>query len=73
MKTPFKHKFVQIFGGTYYDNKNHDIANCYYYAGEIPLRINMKTYNIKRWVVLQWYTLKIFYYKVKIKWYENTM
>jgi hypothetical protein len=66
MKTHFKHKFVQIFGGSYYDNKNHEIANCYYYTGEIPLWINMKTYNIRHCVIRQWYSIQILYYVFRL-------
>lgn len=45
-----RHEFVKIFGGVYYDNKNHEIANCYSYAGNIPLFIHgikWKWTNIK--------------------------
>ena len=63
MKRSIRHEFVKIFGGSYYDDKNHEISNCYYYTGEVPMFIKCALSDIKRWFILQWYNIQIFYYK----------
>lgn len=61
-----KHTFVKIFGGTYYDNKNHEIANCYFYAGAIPLWIRQKIHKIWFFSVLLWLNIQILYCEIVI-------
>ena len=65
MKRSIRHEFVKIFGGTYYSDKNHEIADWYSYAGIIPSWIRCVTFDIKRWFILQWYKIQILYYKIR--------
>ena len=67
MKRSIRHEFVKIFGGTYYSDKNHEIADWYSYAGIIPSWIRCVTFNMKRWFILQWYKIQILYYKLREK------
>jgi hypothetical protein len=67
MRKSIRHEFVKIFGGIYYDNKNHEIANAYGYAGAVPLWIKCAMIDIRMWLILRWYDLKILYYTTIIK------
>ena len=66
MKRSIRHEFVKIFGGTYYDDKNHEIASCYSYAGTLPLWINHKIYRLKFRGTMLWYDIQILSYKIVI-------
>lgn len=62
-----KLEFVKVFGGTYYDNKDHEIANAYYFTGKIPLYIRGKLRNIKTWFLLRYLDFQILYLTIIIK------
>ena len=58
-----------IFGGIYYDNKNHQIANAYSYAGSIPLWLSSWKYPVKRWLLERKYEWLIWRLKFKVRKY----
>ena len=60
VKRSFWHNVKRKFGGTYYEAKTD---TTYWYVGEIRLWIECKCYNIKKWFLLRYYDVRIWWLK----------